>query len=131
MKRCSPFGKSKDSLKFKNLFKTNLIPVTNTLTPGFLKCHLEKFNGVPVAFVVGQLVLHWGNTHAIMCKCSDVSQQMQGQWSLQIICTYAAVSWKFSHCYFLRDLFDALCDNYYFGKKCLSNEEKTGGRELS
>ena len=24
----------------------------------------------------------------------------------------AAVSWKFGHCYFLRDFFDALCDNY-------------------
>ena len=24
----------------------------------------------------------------------------------------AAVSWKFGHCYFLRDFFDALCGNY-------------------
>ena len=23
-----------------------------------------------------------------------------------------AVSWKFGHCYFLRDFFDALCGNY-------------------
>ena len=30
----------------------------------------------------------------------------------------AAVCWKVSHCYFLRDFFDALCCNYYyFGKK--------------
>ena len=30
----------------------------------------------------------------------------------------AAVTWKFGHCYFLRDFFDALCGNYYhFGKK--------------
>ena len=23
----------------------------------------------PFAFLIGWLVLHWGNTHAIMCKC--------------------------------------------------------------
>ena len=43
----------------------------------------------------------------------------------------AAVTWKFGHCYFLRDFFDALCGNYWlsFWKKN-SNQEKTGGKQL-
>ena len=30
----------------------------------------------PSAFVVGQLVLQWGNNHAIMCKCKVVNRWM-------------------------------------------------------
>ena len=38
----------------------------------------------------------------------------RNQSSFKLIYKYdkAAVSWKFGHCYFLRDFFDALCDNY-------------------
>lgn len=33
----------------------------------------------PVAFVLGRMVLHWGNTLAIMCKCRGLSRQMYEQ----------------------------------------------------
>ena len=46
---------------------------------------------LPIAVVVGWLVLHWGNIHAIMCKCIGVSEQILGQSNLQIVCTYR---WK-------------------------------------
>ena len=38
----------------------------------------------------------------------------RNQSSFKLIYKYdmAAVSWKFGHCYFLRDFFDALCDDY-------------------
>ena len=43
----------------------------------------------------------------------------------------AAVGWKFGHCYFLRDFFDALCSNYYyFGKNFFFNYDKTRGKQL-
>ena len=42
----------------------------------------------------------------------------------------AAVSWKFGHCYFWRDLLDALCGNYYFGENSFFNQENTVGKQL-
>ena len=40
----------------------------------------------------------------------------------------AAVTWKFGHCYFLRDFFDALCGNYWlsFWKKKILIKRKQG-----
>ena len=41
-------------------------------------------------------------------------------WPSTCVITNAAVSWKFGHCYFLHNFFDALCGNYYyFGKSFL------------
>ena len=70
-------------LKFQNVLKADLIPLANILTPT-----LWEGLYMPVAFVVDQLVIHWGNINAVICNCGGVSRQMHGQWSLQIICTY-------------------------------------------
>ena len=43
---------------------------------------------VPVGFVVGWLVLHWGYTLVIMCKYGGLGQKMYKKSSLQIICFY-------------------------------------------
>ena len=46
---------------------------------------------VPVAFIVGRLVLHLGHTH-LMCNYRDVGQQINRKSSLQIICTKSQCS---------------------------------------
>ena len=80
MKKCLPSGKSKDSSSFSICFKTNHSwPWT---VPLRVSLH------VPVAIGVGQLILHWGHTYAIMCNYGDLNQQMHKKSSLKIICTY-------------------------------------------
>ena len=41
------------------MLKADLISVADTLTPGLVQYHLEQALVKPVAFAVGQLVLHW------------------------------------------------------------------------
>ena len=49
---------------------------------------------VPVAFIVGRLVLHWGNTRAIMCSYGGASWRMYWKSHLQIICIYTRSSYS-------------------------------------
>ena len=37
---------------------------------------------MPVAFVVGRVVLHFGDTHLIMCNYGHVGQQINGKCEL-------------------------------------------------
>ena len=48
---------------------------------------------VPVAFIVGQLVLHWGNTRATVWNYGGLRQRMHAKSSLQIICHYRRSSY--------------------------------------
>ena len=51
--------KSKIFRKLQHMLKADLIPLADTLTPGLTQYHLEQPLVKPVAFAVGQLVLHW------------------------------------------------------------------------
>ena len=54
------------------MFIANLILLANTPTPGLALAPLRVIISLPVAFVVGRLVLQRGNTHAVQYKCGDV-----------------------------------------------------------
>ena len=61
--------------KFQHISKPTWFPcVTPDLAQYNLTGPCES-----LAFLVGWLVLHWGNTHAKMCKCRGLSQQMLEQ----------------------------------------------------
>ena len=66
-------------IEFQHLFK---VDHSSTCT-----VPLRVSPRVPVAFVVGQLVLHWGLTYAILCNYEGVGQRMHKNSSLQIVCT--------------------------------------------
>ena len=52
---------------------------------------------VPVAFVVGQLVLHWGHTHVIICNYRGVGQRMHLKSILKLFALRdGAVTWNMS-----------------------------------
>ena len=50
-----------------HFYKNILIPTLLLLRPP-----LRVTPSIPVAFVVDWLVLHWGNTHLLICKCQGV-----------------------------------------------------------
>ena len=49
---------------------------------------LKVSSPVPIAFVVGRLVLHWGHKRAIMCNYGGLRHQVHEKSSLQVICNY-------------------------------------------
>ena len=89
---CLPSRKSKDSFR--------LLPSVQSQTnsPGqctnFWTCTVpQKVSPcVSVALVVCWLVLKWENTNATLRTYGGVRQQIYGQSSLQIICTYLHVT---------------------------------------
>ena len=54
------------------MFIANLILLADTPAPGLALAPLRVIISLPVAFVVGRLVLQRENTHAVQYKCGDV-----------------------------------------------------------
>ena len=72
---------------FQHLFKPNhsrpsIVPITVSLH-------------VPVAFVVGRLVLHWRHTHVIMCNYGGIGQQIKSAnyLHLEMVQALATCKW--------------------------------------